>query len=492
MAPLAVLPPTPTEQASPADAPPADQRNLDWLRRSMASRTETQVAHEVMKLTTGVRLFENYLTTQDEIPILDRSEVQTSSVLVGQGAFSEVYSVQGFTYKTENESSQDPFQEQARSQLLEKHHQQTKHNKKNCPYVMKHLRRGLLTNRKQFCHAAADLVLEAKFLSRFQHPHILKLRGVASGPGAYGSPSLHDGFFLILDRLDETLSQRIQRWREQAASSSSSLKSSPSSSLSVYREKLEYARQIASALDYLHDRQIIYRDLKPDNCGFNTDGDIQIFDFGLCREIEVEHPTEDQVFHMSGVGTRRYMAPEVFLGHHYNCKADIYSWSIVLYSMISLQKPFEQLTADLHRLLVCQEGLRPSLLAEWPQEIRSLLQDGWATKPADRPTAKALVQRLESTLELNDENVSPSSQQRQTKAPRAPTNTSSSLMETSISNLMDSILPQCTSGNSSFSAGRILRLLETQIVAGGGTPPIIRREHQTSYPHLQHLRSAYL
>jgi serine/threonine protein kinase len=83
-----------------------------------------------------------------------------------------------------------------------------------------------------------------------------------------------------------------------------------------------------------------------------TGNTIKIFDFGLCRELPEARPESNKAFHMSGVGTRRYMAPEVFLGQYYNLKADVYSWTIVLYAMLSLQKPFENYNTALHRLLI--------------------------------------------------------------------------------------------------------------------------------------------
>ena len=57
--------------------------------------------------------------------------------------------------------------------------------------------------------------------------------------------------------------------------------------------------------------RIIYRDLKPDNIGFDVRGDVKIFDLGLAREVDMRKKLEDGTFHLTGdTGSLRYMAPE--------------------------------------------------------------------------------------------------------------------------------------------------------------------------------------
>jgi len=382
---------------------------------------EAYIESQVLRLTDDCRLFQEEEEAEEDVvkktdpALFHRHEVQTSWNMIGKGAFSEVYMVQKLYLL--DESFVDAQQVESRKALQEKclsgtedvgfeEHfqcgppQQSDHSPQ---YIIKHLRRDLMVDRKKFIHAAGDLVMEAMYLSKLKHPNIIKLRGCAvGGSSAYGNGK-HDGFFLILDRLNSTLSQQIQDWKDKGGLKQQQMMYS--NRLVDFREKLDIARQIASALEYLHGRDIVYRDLKPDNVGLVKSSvpggapTVQLFDFGLCREIPEASPPEDKVFHMSGVGTRRYMSPEVYLGQYYNVKADVYSWAIVLHSMITLQRPFEMYNAELHKIMVCQEGIRPTIYKEWPAPIQQLLSRGWAAESSHRPSMKEVCTFIESSLQ---------------------------------------------------------------------------------------------
>ncbi|ACI65481.1 predicted protein, partial [Phaeodactylum tricornutum CCAP 1055/1] len=103
------------------------------------------------------------------------------------------------------------------------------------------------------------------------------------------------------------------------------------------------AYDLASALKYLHDLNIIYRDLKPDNIGFDVRGDVKIFDFGLAREYDRSISTSaDGTYKMTGdTGSPRYMAPEVALEKPYNNSVDVYSFAILTWQILEMAMPFE-------------------------------------------------------------------------------------------------------------------------------------------------------
>ena len=109
---------------------------------------------------------------------------------------------------------------------------------------------------------------EAKFLASLSHPNIIKLRGMAAA-GTSGFSTLHErGYFLLLDRLQCTLEHKIDHWKnfEKALSLDGKKRRG------FLAERLHVAFDVAAALSYLHANNVIYRDLKPDNIGFDIRG----------------------------------------------------------------------------------------------------------------------------------------------------------------------------------------------------------------------------
>jgi len=97
-----------------------------------------------------------------------------------------------------------------------------------------------------------------------------------------------------------------------------------------------YAAEIALALQYLHDQNIIYRDLKAANTLLDIEGHIRLADFGMSKLLETSERTTN-----SFSGTTRYMAPEVINNTNYGIPIDWWSFGILLFLMLTGQFPFD-------------------------------------------------------------------------------------------------------------------------------------------------------
>ena len=90
---------------------------------------------------------------------------------------------------------------------------------------------------------------------------------------------------------------------------------------------LFYIAEITLAIQYLHDRQIAYRDLKPENLLIGSDGHLRITDFGFAKKIV------DKSFTLCG--TPEYLAPEIIMGQGHDHGVDWWALGILLYEMLS-------------------------------------------------------------------------------------------------------------------------------------------------------------
>mmetsp|Transcript_18978 Transcript_18978/g.24431 ORF Transcript_18978/g.24431 Transcript_18978/m.24431 type:complete len:622 (+) Transcript_18978:187-2052(+) len=273
-------------------------------------------------------------------------------------------------------------------------------------YALKHLRRGLTKEPERFERAAIDLVLEAQLLLAMDHPNIISLRG-GSGQGVAGYESgRHTGFFIIIDRLPETLEDRILSWRASLRKYKNRFKLpwgkvKYSSKMDfVLCERLQVAHDVAAALEYMHDRRIINRDMKATNIGFDIYGEVKLFDFGLSRLLPSKKENKEDTYLMSRVGTKYYMAPEIRKKVPYGLSADVYSYGICLWEILSVGSPREALkkVKDSSKNTALTRCPLP-ICKCWPEDISNLMKACFAISPIHRPPAAEVRYILEQLTE---------------------------------------------------------------------------------------------
>jgi serine/threonine protein kinase len=135
----------------------------------------------------------------------------------------------------------------------------------------------------------------------------------------------------------------------------------------------------------------------PRNIGCDVRGDYKIFDFGLARELKKNDLREaPDGYDFTGLtGSRRWMAPEVALCKFYGLSADVYSYSLLFFQIMSLEMPYHQYDLKKHMAKVVIGGERPNgkKLKASPALSDKIVR-GWNASPDKRPTMSEICDAL--------------------------------------------------------------------------------------------------
>ena len=199
---------------------------------------------------------------------------------------------------------------------------------------------------------------EARAAGNLSHPGIVTIFDFGEDNGRY---------FIAMEYLEgETLKSRIARTGPLPTD-----------------EAVRILSALCDAVEYAHARQIVHRDIKPDNIHILPDGTVKITDFGIARMLGEQTITvAGQVF-----GTPSYMAPEQIRGAMVDARTDIFSLGLVLFEMLSGRKAFwgEALETVVYRIM--SEPVPP--LHDQPPAINAAIQMAVQKDPGQRYVSAA-------------------------------------------------------------------------------------------------------
>ncbi|MGE0375392.1 MAG: serine/threonine protein kinase, partial [Planctomycetaceae bacterium] len=205
---------------------------------------------------------------------------------------------------------------------------------------------------------------ESRLLTQLSHPRIVKILDVGEHEGVpfFVMPFIDDGN--LLDRM-------LDEHRKQRALPPASLK--------------DWLRSTAEALDFMHKKGYIHRDVKPANILFDTHGQVYLSDFGLSKILmDEEHQSSGLTAANAVVGTPNYVAPELVLARkNYDGRADQYSLAVTVYEVLSGKPPFEGGSPT--ATMVNQTTKHPRLLNEVNPDIPEGLASAVRMATSKRP-----------------------------------------------------------------------------------------------------------
>ncbi|MEQ1758765.1 MAG: protein kinase [Vicinamibacterales bacterium] len=197
-------------------------------------------------------------------------------------------------------------------------------------------------------HRVSRFEQEARAAGRLSHPNILAVHDVGVFDGAP---------FIVSELLEgESLRSRLQ-----------------GGALSI-RKAIDFAHQVAEGLAAAHEKNIVHRDVKPDNLFVTRDGRVKILDFGIAKltrssdDVTTDaRPTETGAGMV--IGTPNYMSPEQVRGEPVDHRSDIFSLGIVLYEVLAKRSAFGRETAADTMVAILKEEPSPALPPEVPPAL---------------------------------------------------------------------------------------------------------------------------
>ncbi|XP_026205892.1 serine/threonine-protein kinase Nek4 isoform X2 [Anabas testudineus] len=227
-------------------------------------------------------------------------------------------------------------------------------------YVIKKL--NLTTSSKRERRAAEQ---EAQLLSQLRHPNIVTYRESWEGDDCQ--------LYIVMGFCEGgDLYHRLKQQKGE---------------LLPERQVVEWFVQIAMALQYLHERNILHRDLKTQNIFLTKTNIIKVGDLGIARVLENQNDMASTL-----IGTPYYMSPELFSNKPYNHKSDVWALGCCVYEMSTLKHAFnaKDMNSLVYRIV---EGKLPQMPGKYDPQLGDLIKSMLCKKPEDRPDVKVILRQ---------------------------------------------------------------------------------------------------
>lgn len=169
------------------------------------------------------------------------------------------------------------------------------------------------------------------------------------------------------------------------------------------KEIAEIGAEICDALAAAHDDGVVHRDVKPANILTPSSGKLIVADFGIARVADSNLTQEGAM-----IGTPHYMSPEQFMGHKIDGRTDLFSVAIILYELLTGEKPFggEALSTVMHHVIKSTPTAPSELNVAVPESMDTVVMKALAKRPAERYVdGRAMAAALREALQPSPDPV---------------------------------------------------------------------------------------
>ncbi|CAL8274811.1 unnamed protein product [Boreogadus saida] len=233
-----------------------------------------------------------------------------------------------------------------------------KHRADRKQYVIKKLNLTKSTKRER---RAAEQ--EAQLLSQLRHPNIVTYRESWEGEDCQ--------LYIVMGFCEGgDLYHRLKQQKGE---------------LLPERQVVEWFVQIAMALQYLHEKHILHRDLKTQNIFLTKTNIIKVGDLGIARVLENQNDMASTL-----IGTPYYMSPELFSNKPYNHKSDVWALGCCVYEMSTLKHAFnaKDMNSLVYRIV---QGKLPQMPGQYDPLLGELIRSMLCKRPEERPDVKLIL-----------------------------------------------------------------------------------------------------